>query len=213
MRPQYGNAFRFERVLNVYFYTSNADKLLQARLMFVRFGYTLRHFRGRREPYDEDYSLGTEQLLTRAIEQVNAEFGVRSMFFVEDTSLRLEALSEKSDYPGLGVKEWFSNTTFQELDHQIGVRGGNRCAIIKSDIALYVPTLSHPVFFHGETQGTVATSPPTFARRPAPAQAPEQLLFKELLPREETDSQLLLVMATNAPVRPLLAIISRLVMT
>jgi dephospho-CoA kinase/inosine/xanthosine triphosphate pyrophosphatase family protein len=260
MRPQYGNAFRFERLLNVYFYTSNADKLLQARLMFVRYGYTLRHFTGHHEPYEEDYSLETEQLLTRAIEQVNAEFGIRSIFFVEDTSLRLEALSDQSDYPGLRVKEWFSSMTFQELDEEIKSRGGDRRAVVKSDIGLYVPNLSHTIFIHGETDGSVATTAPTFTasaqypwltpdtfngwfvpkgstrrlgemefeeslgfdfrakslaglisrleemnsalnlspqfymvRRLATAPVPEQLAFKELLPRGETEARVLIV--------------------
>jgi dephospho-CoA kinase/inosine/xanthosine triphosphate pyrophosphatase family protein len=162
MRPQYGNSLGFERILNVYFYTSNSDKLFQARLMFVRSGYLLRHFTGHREPYDEDYSLPTEQMLARAIRQVNAEFSVRSIFFVEDTSLRLEALSDSSDFPGLKVKEWFAGSTFEEADRLIQERGGNRRAVVKSDIALFVPTLSHIMFFHGETAGTVATSPPAF---------------------------------------------------
>ncbi|MDN4984658.1 non-canonical purine NTP pyrophosphatase [Bradyrhizobium sp. WYCCWR 13022] len=161
MRPEYGNALRFDRVLNVYFYTSNADKLFQARLMFVRHGYNLRHFRGRREPYDEDYSLGSEQLLNRAIKQVNAEFGVRSLFFVEDTSLRLEGLSRDGDFPGLAVKEWFSSTSFEELDRALS-QVGDRRAIVKSDIALYVPTLSHNILFHAETVGQVARSKPDF---------------------------------------------------
>jgi inosine/xanthosine triphosphate pyrophosphatase family protein/dephospho-CoA kinase len=162
MRPEYGNALRFDRVLNVYFYTSNADKLLQARLMFVRRGYNLRHYRGRREPYDEDYSLGTEQLLNRAIRQVNDEFGVKSIFFVEDTSLRLEGLSKDIDYPGLAVKEWFTSTSFEDVDREL-LKAGDRCATIKSDIALYVPTLSHTIFFHGETTGRVASSKPSFS--------------------------------------------------
>jgi dephospho-CoA kinase/inosine/xanthosine triphosphate pyrophosphatase family protein len=163
MRPEYGDSLRFERVLNVYFYTSNPDKLLQARLMFVRSGYLLRHFTAHREPYDEDYSLPTEEMLTRAIQQVNAEFGIKSLFFVEDTSLRLEALSESSDFPGLKVKEWFASCTFEEVDHLIQERGGDRRAIVKSDIALYVPTLSHVIVFHGETAGIVAPSPPAFS--------------------------------------------------
>jgi dephospho-CoA kinase/inosine/xanthosine triphosphate pyrophosphatase family protein len=162
MRPEYGNALRFDRVLNVYFYTSNADKLLQARLMFVRHGYNLRHYRGRREPYDEDYSLGSEQLLNRAIKQVNDEFGIKSIFFVEDTTLRLEGLSKGGDYPGLAVKEWFASTPFEDLDRKL-VKAGDRRAIVKSDIALYVPTLSHNIFFHGETTGQVARTEPNFA--------------------------------------------------
>jgi hypothetical protein len=40
---------------------------------------------------------------------------------------------------------------------------GDRRAIIKSDIALYVPTLSHHIFFHGETAGRVALSEPSFS--------------------------------------------------
>jgi dephospho-CoA kinase/inosine/xanthosine triphosphate pyrophosphatase family protein len=166
MRPQYGNSLGFERILNVYFYTSNPDKLFQARLMFVRHGYLLRHFKGDREPYDEDYLLPTEQMLTHAIQQVNAEFGIKSIFFVEDTSLRLEALSDSSDYPGLKVKEWFASTTFEEVDRLIQDRGGDRRAAVKSDIALYVPTLSHIMFFHGETTGAVAPSPPAFSGSP-----------------------------------------------
>jgi inosine/xanthosine triphosphate pyrophosphatase family protein/dephospho-CoA kinase len=260
MRPQYGNSLAFERILNVYFYTSNSDKLFQARLIFVRSGYLLRHFKGDREPYDEDYSLPTEQMLTRAIQQVNAEFGVRSIFFVEDTSLRLEALSDSSDVPGLKVKEWFASSTFEEVDRLILERGGDRRAVVKSDIALYLPTLSHIMFFHGETAGTVATSPPAFSgstqypwltpstfngwfipdgatrrlgemefeeslefdfraksltkliarleemnaalnlgssfytvRRPEVSHSQEQLAFRELLPREESEPQILLV--------------------
>ena len=153
MRPQYGNSLGFERILNVYFYTSNSDKLLQARLIFVRSGYLLRHFTGDREPYEEDYSLPTEQMLTRAIQQVNAEFRVRSIFFVEDTSLRLEALSDSSDFPGLKVKEWFASSSFEEVDRLIQEKGGDRRAAVKSDFALYVPTVSHIMFFHGETGG------------------------------------------------------------
>lgn len=260
MRPQYGNSLGFERILNVYFYTSNADKLLQARLMFVRSGYLLRHFKGDREPYDEDYSLPTEEMLRHAIEQVNAEFGIRSIFFVEDTSLRIEALSNASDFPGLKVKEWFASSTFEEVDRLIEAKGGERRAVVKSDIALYVPNLSHIVFFHGETAGSIALSPPTFTasaqypwltpatfngwfipegaarrlgemefeeslnfdfrakslrklierleemnaalnvgasfytvRRPESPPSQEQLTFRELLPQEESEPQILLV--------------------
>jgi inosine/xanthosine triphosphate pyrophosphatase family protein/dephospho-CoA kinase len=163
VRPRYGSAFEHDRILNVFFYTSNTDKLLQARLLFMRHGYELRHFKGEREPYDEHYSLGTDFLLKRAIEQVNKTFGIRSVFFVEDTSVRINALSDgDTDFPGLGVKEWFSNTTFDQLHRQLGQRGSERGATVYSDIALYIPTLTRPIFFHGETKGTIALSAPGF---------------------------------------------------
>ncbi len=160
---RYGDAFRFDRVINVSFYTSSTEKLLQARLVFARRGYKLQHFKGVNEPYDEDYTLGTERLLERAIKQITSEFGLRSVFFVEDTSLRLEALSANDDFPGMGVKEWFAATSFEELARQIALRGGDRTATIKSDIALHVPTLSRPILIHGEVAGKVAQSPPKFS--------------------------------------------------
>ena len=162
MRPRYGDVFRFDRLFSVFFYTSNTDKLIQARLIFMRSGYQLRHYRSRHEPYDEDYSLGTRGLLNNALKQVSQDFDLRSMFFVEDTSLRLEALSEEEDYPGTRVKEWFAATSFYDLASQIKLRGGDRRAVVKSDIALQIPTLSRPIFFHAETSGQVALDPPTF---------------------------------------------------
>ena len=127
----------------------------------MRHGYELRHFKGNREPYDEDYALGTDLLLNRAIKQVNEEFGVRSIFFVEDTSLRIEALSGVKDFPGLAVEESFPNTTFEELDEKLRKKNDRRATIF-SDIALYVPTLSRPLLFHGETSGAIALSKPEF---------------------------------------------------
>ncbi|MFL6856364.1 MAG: non-canonical purine NTP pyrophosphatase, partial [Allosphingosinicella sp.] len=162
MRPDYGDAFRFDRILYPYFYTSNPDKLIQARLILSRFGFRVRHYRSEREPYDEDYSSGTETLLKNALRQVSEEFAVRSAFFVEDTSLRIDALSEVDDYPGMAVKEWFPRTTLESLNNQILVRNGSRFATVKSDIALRIPGLSRPIFFHGETRGTVALTEPDF---------------------------------------------------
>jgi inosine/xanthosine triphosphate pyrophosphatase family protein/dephospho-CoA kinase len=166
MRPKYGDFLRYDRVLNVFFYTSNTEKLLQARLIFVRHGHPLKHFRSRREPYDEDYSLGTEELLARAIKQVSADFRLRSIFFVEDTSLRVEALSNASDFPGLGVKEWFTKNSFQSVDKELRRLGGDRRATVKSDIGLHIPTLKRPIFVHGETTGEIAPSPPDFPPSP-----------------------------------------------
>ncbi len=163
MRLQYGDVFRFNRLLKTFFYTSNADKLIQARLVFMRSGYQLSHYRSHQEPYDEDYSLDTKGLLGKALQQVSGDFERRSVIFVEDTSVRIEALSDEIDYPGIRVKEWFTDTSFEELDRQISLRGGDRRCIVKSDIALRLPSLSRPMFFHGETKGRVAADPPTFS--------------------------------------------------
>lgn len=153
-----------DRQLEIFFYTSNITKYIQARVVFEQAGLLLQHFRSRTEPYSEEYKVGKELLLTQAISEVIGKgLGSGSLFFVEDTSLRIEALSTaEEDFPGLAVKEWFAATTFSELDAALRERGENRSAEIKSDIALHVPGLSKPVFFHGRTTGRVADRPPEF---------------------------------------------------
>ena len=42
------------------------------------------------------------------------------------------------------------------------LRGNNRRAVVRSDIALRLPTLTRPIFFHAETVGSVPDEPPTF---------------------------------------------------
>jgi inosine/xanthosine triphosphate pyrophosphatase family protein/dephospho-CoA kinase len=156
-----------ERRLEVFFYTSSVDKFLHASTVFSRSGVLLREFRSTTEPYTEDYSAGKARLLTRAIKEILGATARHPLFFVEDTSLRIDALSEeKVDYPGLSVKEWFANTTFDRLDADLRRLGRGREATIKSDIALHVPGLARPLFFHGEVTGRVADSPPDFTENP-----------------------------------------------
>lgn len=150
------------RSLSIYFYTSSVDKLLQARTVFGRFGIPISYYRGKKEPYDEDYRLGTDGMLRAAVEQIRLEFGLGSVFFVEDTSLRIEALSDTEDFPRLQVKEWFSGVTFKQLDEALKGKGGERRAVIKSDIALSLPGILEPTIFHGETSGKIGDVPPSF---------------------------------------------------
>jgi inosine/xanthosine triphosphate pyrophosphatase family protein/dephospho-CoA kinase len=164
-RPRVREALRNgEKRLEVYFYTSNIEKFLHASEVFRQSGIVLQHFRSHTEPYSEDYSVGKRQLLTDALSAVRAQVGKGALLFVEDTSLRIESLSSDSDVPGLAVKEWFSQTSFAELDEQLQTAGGNRSATVKSDIALHVPGLERPVFFSGQCVGRVADSPPEFER-------------------------------------------------
>lgn len=152
-----------DRRPDVYFYTSNIEKYLQARAIFEKCGLILQHFRTRTEPYAEDYSVGKDELLRRAIDEIKDSVGRGSLFFVEDTSIRIEALSSPDhDVPGLAAKEWFASTSFDQLNQLLSSKGGDRRASVKSDIGLHVPGLGRPVFFRGECPGTVALTPPQF---------------------------------------------------
>jgi inosine/xanthosine triphosphate pyrophosphatase family protein/dephospho-CoA kinase len=156
------------RRLSIKFYTSNLPKYLQAKAVFEAFGLSLSYFQSREDPYREDYGQGTEALLTNAIDEILANVGRTSLFFVEDTSLRIDAFSAErgADVPGLAVKEWFAATTFAEMNRSLPNDLRRRRAIVKSDIALHVPGVTDPVFFHGETSGIIAPTPPRFPENP-----------------------------------------------
>ena len=153
-----------EKRPRVFFYTTNTDKYLQARYVFAQHGYILEHFQSYMEPYDEEYERGKEYLLAKAVEAVRGLVGRQTLFFIEDTSLRIEALSTPTiDVPGLRVKEWFAETTFPQLDAILSASGDRR-GVIKSGVALSLPGKAAPIYFTGSTAGCVAATPPAFER-------------------------------------------------
>ncbi|WJN60973.1 non-canonical purine NTP pyrophosphatase [Pseudomonas sp. SO81] len=61
------------------------------------------------------------------------------LFFIEDTSIAIEALSGEKEFPGVDVKYWMRETTFSQLDEQLKRLGNNRRVTVRSDIVLYLP--------------------------------------------------------------------------
>jgi inosine/xanthosine triphosphate pyrophosphatase family protein/dephospho-CoA kinase len=106
-------------------------------------------------------------LIEAAIREILKRGGAGgAAFFIEDTSIRINALSKKHDNPGLAAKEWFQRISFDELDHQLSEKG-DRQASVHSCIGLSLPGLSRPLYFYGETQGTVAKRPAEFVANPS----------------------------------------------
>jgi inosine/xanthosine triphosphate pyrophosphatase family protein len=156
---------RLDRQPRLFFYTTSSEKFAQAQFAFQRSGLSITEFKSRHDPYREDEDGTSRELLTRAIEEIceTVQLAASTLFFVEDTSLRVDALSDPTgEVPGLHVKEWFARTSFEELDRELKEAGNVRAATVKSDIALHLPNLGHPLFFHGETSGAVASTPPDF---------------------------------------------------
>lgn len=165
-RPAF-DALGSGRLPKVSFYTSSYAKYFQARMVLDAVGLRLASRRHSSEAYHEDYNGTKEELLAEAIAQLRRQEGQPgAIFFIEDTSIRIEALSNgSSDFPGLGAKEWFARTSFDELDAELR-RVGNRRATVKSCIALAVPGLERPLYFYGETNGEVAEKPAVFEPDP-----------------------------------------------
>ena len=154
---------RMPKQLIVRFHTSSIEKFLQARVVFQRGGLALDYFRESQEPYREEYELGQRTLLRNALNEIRSRVGANSLFFVEDTSVKVDALSSSGiAYPGLKVKEWFKNTTFETLDADLRCRGNQRAATVYSHIGLYVPRLDRTVFVHGKTNGSISEIAPNF---------------------------------------------------
>jgi dephospho-CoA kinase/inosine/xanthosine triphosphate pyrophosphatase family protein len=161
LRPKLRTSvLRSKRRPTVAFYTSNIDKFLQARVVFRRAGLDLSHFPRMTSPYEEDYSSSKADLLKKATHDVADKTGGLSIFFIEDTTIRIEALSSEDDVPGLRAKEWFAETTFNDLDKLLQKQDNMRAATVKSDIALYVPGLRDPVIISAETKGRIVDKLP-----------------------------------------------------
>lgn len=83
------------------------------------------------------------------------------IFFIEDTSIAIEALSTEREFPGVDVKYWMRETSFAELDKQLKALGNNRKVTVRSDIVLYLPPnlRSSPEetyrIFVGKSEGTI----------------------------------------------------------
>jgi inosine/xanthosine triphosphate pyrophosphatase family protein/dephospho-CoA kinase len=150
----------------VVFFTSSLQKFLQAKLVFEAVGLHLSYRAHDEEPYHESYSGTKEDLLLTAVRELRRREGTSgSFFFIEDTSIRIEALSGDGDYPGLAAKEWFQEHSFKDLERELASTSDRRVAVFSS-IALSVPGLERPVFFHGETRGVIADKPAEFEPDP-----------------------------------------------
>jgi len=67
----------------------------------------------------------------------NAE---NKFFILEDTSVIIDALSdEKNEIPGLDIKYWMKEHTFDDIDKLLKVHNNNRKCIVRSDILLHLP--------------------------------------------------------------------------
>jgi hypothetical protein len=151
----------------VHFYTTSTDKFLQARYVFERSGLALKLFKSKRDPYGENEEGTSEELLASAIAEIRATLGQSSLFFVEDTSVVIDALSRSGQpFPGLHVKDWFASTTFEALDRELRGAGNDRRASVRSDIGLHVPGLDRPVYFAAKRSAPSPASRQTSIRSP-----------------------------------------------
>lgn len=167
-RPAFLDA---SRRIRVYFKTSSIAKYAQARFIFGLLGLPLYGSGSDDARRLEDYLGGSQQLVEQKLR--DTWLGAQTVYFVEDTYVRVEALSvptnansssiewARATVPGLRTKEWFESVSFAALDSDLVAKGGDRSVTVYSTIALHVPGVDTPQLFTGSVTGSVASRPGT----------------------------------------------------
>ena len=157
------------RRVRLYFVTGSAAKFAQAEYVFDRLGLPLAGSLSDRANEIEDYYGGALQLIEQKLRDIS--LGRKTVYFVEDTYVRIEALSEptsapphtaewaRATVPGLKTKDWFESYSFEELDSCIRASGGDRSASVYSTIGLHIPGVVSPQVFTDHLTGYIADSP------------------------------------------------------
>ena len=85
------------------------------------------------------------------------------LFFVEDTSVIIEAFSGEGEFPGVDVKYWMRETNFDSLNARLEELGKGRRVKVRSDIVLYIPPYlrhladgKYYVVFTGVSEGEIS---------------------------------------------------------
>ena len=170
-------------MINITFFTSNTTKLAHARHLADGLPLRIDGFKQRtyHAGYQEPRTQSRAELLDAsyrsALEQ-GRKAGIvsgRHFFILEDTSVRLEALSDDSNaVPGLDIKFWMKDRTFDSVNELIASGGGDRRATVRSDVLLHIPSFYKErwgladdyVVFVGEQTGTVTLSERLFETNP-----------------------------------------------
>ncbi|MCH8041212.1 MAG: AAA family ATPase [Nitrospinae bacterium] len=135
-------------MLNLIFFTTNKVKLAHARYMAENYPIKIKGFKEKtyHASYDEPRINIREELLQSSYKSALAQATkgsidtTRRFFFLEDTSLIIEALSTpEEEIPGVNVKDWMKTQTFDSINTLLMEHGNNRKVTVRSDILLHVP--------------------------------------------------------------------------
>lgn len=154
------------------FFTSNQTKLAHARYIAEGRQIRVKGFRQRtyHADYDEPRLPSREEILHSSYESakrqiVKAGFSAASHpFILEDTSVRIEALSStEEEIPGVDIKYWMEDRTFESLDSLLRMGGNDRRATVRSDVLLHIPDTFRTAWgvdenfitFTGEQSGSI----------------------------------------------------------
>lgn len=134
-------------MLDMVFFSSNATKLANFRYIGAKYGIRVKGFKEKHyhATYYEPQIDDRDELLRLSYESALKQWRRRTprnspgLFFFEDTSVEIVALSSKVETPGVNVKFWMKNMTFEKLDSLLKANGNDRRAYVRSDIVVHLP--------------------------------------------------------------------------
>lgn len=126
------------------FLTSNKVKVAHARHICRNFDVDIHQKKYYGVEYVEprifhDRDKLLQQSFNDAVKRWKKNGKSRKYFFFEDTSVRIDALSDINDEPGIDIKYWMQGHTFEDVDKLLKKKGNNRKATVYSHIVLYIP--------------------------------------------------------------------------
>lgn len=134
-------------MIDVTFITSNKTKLAHARYLCRYYQVNILYYKklfygvGYKEPriYDRKQLLADSFSDAVARWRKNVSGSDDRLFFIEDTSVKIDALSnDEKEVPGVDVKYWMQDINFERLDFEIKSRGNNRRCSVTSHLILFL---------------------------------------------------------------------------
>ena len=134
-------------MLDMVFFSSNPVKLANFRYIGARHGIRVKGFKEKHyhATYNEPQIDDRAELLRLSYESALKQWRKRTpenspgLFFFEDTSVEIVALSTEKETPGVNVKFWMKDMTFEKLDLLLKEHGNDRRAVVRSDIIVHLP--------------------------------------------------------------------------
>lgn len=129
-------------MIDLYFLTSSDLKLSHARYLCRDYNVIISKQKHYGVTYLEPRTDNREEILRQSIEdakqrwQKNTSSPDEKFFFIEDTSVIIEALSNEKEVPGVDVKYWMQDISFDKLDNELRANGNNRNVTVRSDVIL-----------------------------------------------------------------------------
>lgn len=132
--------------LELVFITSSKMKLEHAQHLCKDYNVNIISYRKKHYGvgYDEPRIYNREQLLEESYNDALLRWNKYTknqdnMFIIEDTSVRIDALSsEEKEIPGLDIKYWMKDNTFETVDKQLKLKNNNRKCTVRSDVILHL---------------------------------------------------------------------------